>query len=226
MEFSRYAVYVTLPEGPLDAFGAAWLGWDAKRGRPVAAPEVAGLPQPPHDITATPRKYGLHGTVKPPFRLAPGTTPDSLAEALAAHCAAQPKVTLDGLALSRLGGFLALTPTGDTTALAALAGSTVAALDAFRAPATEAELAKRRKSGLTPRQDALLVQWGYPYVMEEFRFHITLSGRLGAEADAVKAALAPHVTPLVPQPFTVDALTLCGEDDKGMFHELHRYALS
>ena len=34
------------------------------------------------------------------------------------------------------------------------------------------------KSGLTDRQEALLTQWGYPYVMEEFRFHITLTGAL------------------------------------------------
>ena len=231
MSYSRYAVYFTLPQGALSAFGAAWLGWDAVQGKALAAPDVSGLPKPAHEITATPRKYGLHGTIKPPFRLvegmAEGTDAAGLKAALEDFCAGQAPVVLEGLHLSRLGHFLALTPEGDQSALAALAGAAVKALDAFRAPPAEAELARRRKSGLTERQEAYLLQWGYPYVMEEFRFHITLSGRLSPqEAQAVETALAPHLAPLLPRPFTVDALTLCGESEDGRFHELHRIALS
>ena len=33
-------------------------------------------------------------------------------------------------------------------------------------PPSEAELARRRAAGLTPRQDELLMRWGYPYVLE------------------------------------------------------------
>ena len=92
---------------------------------------------------------------------------------------------------------------------------------------TEAELDKRRKSGLNARQDALLTRWGYPYVMDQFRFHITLSGKLDRDtAEQVRDALLPYVEPRLPRPFAVDALTLCGEDSTGYFHELHRYALS
>lgn len=227
MHFSRYALYVTLPDGPLDRFGAAWLGWNAKTGETPAPLAVDGLPAPARDITATPRKYGLHGTIKPPFRLADGTDAPGLVEAFHAHCAAQAPVTLDGLALSRLGGFLSLTPVGDATALGTLAQESVRALDSFRAPPTDSELARRRKSGLSATQEENLQRWGYPYVMAEFRFHITLSGKLPQdEAEQVRAALEPHVTPLLPSPFVIDSLTLCGEDAEGRFHELHRVALS
>lgn len=227
MRFSRYAVYFTFPQGPLTAFAAAWLGWNAATGERPDPPIVDGLPAPAHELSATPRKYGLHGTIKPPFRLAEGQDFESLRQAVEAFCAAQSAVTLDGLALSQLGGFLALTPVGDASALGALASDTVRQLDPFRAALTDIDLARRRKSGLSDRQDALLQAWGYPYVMEEFRFHITLTGRLSPEAaEMARAALLPHVTPLLPQPFVVDALTICGEDEQGMFHELHRYALS
>ncbi|MBV7394674.1 DUF1045 domain-containing protein [Mameliella sediminis] len=227
MHFSRYAVYVTLPKGPLSDFGAAWLGWNAATGERPDAPMVHGLPMPVHDITATPRKYGLHGTIKPPFRLAEGQSFAALQDAFATLCGALAPVTLDGLALTRLGGFLALTPTGGTDALSALAAQTVEGLDRFRAPASASELDKRRKSGLSARQEDLLVQWGYPYVMDQFRFHITLSGKLGKEtAEQVRTALLPHIDQRLPRPFIIDALTLCGEDATGYFHELHRYALS
>ena len=77
--FTRFAVYYAPEPGPLADFGAAWLGWDATAGSARAHPDIAGLPRPVAEITQTPRKYGFHGTVKPPFRLAPGSTPEALA---------------------------------------------------------------------------------------------------------------------------------------------------
>jgi putative phosphonate metabolism protein len=225
-DYKRYAIYYAPEPGPLAAFGASWLGWDAAAGCAVTHPQVPTLPQPVADLTATPRKYGFHGTVKPPFRLAEGQTAQALHAAAATLCTRLAPVTLDGLRLSRLGSFLALTPMGDTSALAQLAGTVVQELDGFRAPLTEAEIAKRNPGKLTEAQRALLEQWGYPYVFEEFRFHLTLTGRLDDEADAVETALAPMVAPILPTPFEVNSLCLFGEADDGLFHLLHRYALS
>lgn len=227
MSFARYAVYYTVPPGPLADFGAAWLGWDAAAGCPRPAPDVPGLPAPAHVLTETPRKYGLHATIKPPFHLAPGQSETALNAALGALCATQAPVVLDALTLNRLGRFLALTPAGDTTALNALAAAAVTALDGFRAPLTDADLARRRKTRLTPRQDALLTRWGYPYVMEEFRFHITLTGRLtDSQANATHTALSTRLAPLLPRPFTLAALTLAGEDGDGRFHEITHHPLT
>ncbi|MFY0660473.1 MAG: DUF1045 domain-containing protein [Shimia sp.] len=226
MQFQRYGVYYTPHPGALADFGKSWLGWDPVSGKTVAHPEIDGLPRLIAEITATPRKYGLHGTIKPPFVLADGTDVDGLAAQLDTLCATLTPITLEGLVLARLGGFIALKIDGDQAPLADLAGAVVRELDAFRAPPTDAELMRRRKANLSARQDALLTQWGYPYVMEEFRFHITLSGRLGRDVEATMEALAPHITPLLPRPFEVDSLTLVGEDLDGKFHEIHRQALT
>jgi putative phosphonate metabolism protein len=225
--FARYAVYWTPGPGALADFGAAWLGWDAGRGAPVPHPEVPGLPRPPAELTAEPRRYGLHATLKPPFRLAPGTTAamlDAAVAGLARRLA--PADVPEGLAPGRLGGFLALLPAGDEAALAAVAAAAVEALDPFRAAPGAAELARRRAAGLTPRQEALLKRWGYPYVMEEFRFHVTLTGRLApAESEAVAAALGPLLAPLLPRPFRLEALSLMGEDADGRFRLVARHPL-
>jgi putative phosphonate metabolism protein len=224
--YVRYGLYV-VPEGAFYDAGAAWLGWDSVAGRTRAQPDLADLPRPAGTITATPRKYGFHGTVKPPFRLAPGTDAAALDAAARAFCATRAPVRIDHLEVRRLGGFVAIVPAGPSGALPDLAAETVAALDPFRAPATEAELAKRRKTGLSERQDRLLAQWGYPYVMEEFRFHLTLTGRLpDSEAEILRDRLAAHFAPVLPCPFTIDSLCLMGEDSGGLFHLVHRYTLS
>jgi hypothetical protein len=127
----------------------------------------------------------------------------------------------------RLGGFIAIVPSEPSAALADLAAATVSALDAFRAPPSEAELARRRKARLSDRQEALLLRWGYPYVMEEFRFHLTLTGRLADDAaDRARDALARHFAEIIPRPWTIGSLCLMGEDAEGRFHVVHRYTLS
>lgn len=226
-QMKRYAIYYAPPAGPWADWAAAWLGWDAGQGADARHPEVAGLPRDVAELTATPRKYGFHATLKPPFRLADGQSADALHQACAAMAAKTAPVTLDGLRLSRLGGFLALTPEGDVTALGALAARCVADLDSFRAPPTEAEIARRNPAALNAHQGALLDLWGYPWVMDQFRFHMTLTGDVPeAEAEAVRAVLAPIVAPLVPGPLVIDQVCLFGEDAGGRFHILHRYALS
>ena len=166
MGFQRYAIYYTAPAGPLADFGAAWLGWDIATGQSIKHPHIHGLDEDISSLTQTPRKYGFHGTIKPPFRLAEGTTFEELSSATETLCHDLEALTLEGLELSRLGRFLALTVTGDTKPLADLAAKVVQSLDTFRAMPSDPELAKRRKANLSERQDAYLMQWDYPYVME------------------------------------------------------------
>ncbi len=225
MSFRRYAVYYTPPPGPLAAFGAAWLGWDIARGCAVPhRPEgFAALPE----VTETPRRYGFHATIKPPFALAGGTDAEALAVALADCARSRPPARADGLRLSRIGRFLALIPEGDSAEIDALAAAVVSGLDGFRAPPTEADLARRRAAGLSPAQESHLLRWGYPYVMDEFRFHMTLSGPLSPdEAAEAEAVLTPLLADVLPRPFVIADLTLAGEDADGRFHELSRHALS
>jgi putative phosphonate metabolism protein len=227
MPFTRYAVYFTPPPGPLSDFGAAWLGWDPARGIAVPHPDIPGLPAPVGTLTEAPRKYGLHATMKPPFALAPGATGAALRDAFAAFCATTAPVTLDGLAVATLGRFLALRPEGDETGIGTLAAACVRSFEPFRAPLTGAQLARRRAGGLSVEQEARLERWGYPHVMEGFRFHITLTGpRPKSELPVLRAVLEQRLAPLLARPFPVDALSLMGEDDAGRFHLVHRHALA
>lgn len=222
--FKRYGVYV-VPDGTLYRSGAEWLGWDADAGRTCAQPEVPGLPVGADELTATPRKYGFHGTIKPPFVLEADTDAQMLGTAVEAFCAGRAPVTMPALQVRRLGSFIALTPEQPSDSLSDLAASAVRTLDSFRAAPSEAELARRRKAGLSERQEAMLQHWGYPYVMEEFRFHMTLTGRT-KHAEAARDALAAHFAPVLSTPFVIASLALMGEDADGAFHLIHRYPLS
>lgn len=213
-DFTRYAIY-WLPEGALSDWAEAWLGWDMADGRPLPRPHIAGLPRDLADLTAAATAYGLHATIKPPFRLAHGMSAADLDAAFGAFCADEAPVPLAGLTLDSLGGFLALRPRGGTAALDALAQRTVATLDRFRAPAPPDEIARRRAAGLTPRQEDNLLRWGYPHVGADFRFHITLTGRLDADdAAQVRAVLAPLLAPLA-GPLVIRRLSLVGQTARG-----------
>src|SRR5690606_1132239 len=127
----RYAVYYAPPEGaPLDRFGRAWLGRDAATGDDVEPPTLPGLNgERWREITAEPRRYGFHGTLKPPFALADGRRVDDLFAAVAAFAARRTPFALPPLRLARLSGFLALIPSTASEPLAALAADCVRAFD-------------------------------------------------------------------------------------------------
>jgi hypothetical protein len=127
-------------------------------------------------LTVEPRRHGLHGMLKPPMRLADGATAEDLLAAVAALARRLTLVDLGRLRVAPLGPFLALVCDSQPAALEALAAAMVSDRDAFRAPPAEAEFARRRATGPAARQETLLARWGYPYVMEEFRFHVTLTG--------------------------------------------------
>ncbi|SMP35825.1 Protein of unknown function [Shimia sagamensis] len=202
------------------------MGWDPVSGQSMAHPALKGLPRDISEITASPRKYGLHGTIKPPFHLAEGKSAEGLSSDFESLCSKLAPIRLNGLVLARLENFIALKVNGDQKRLANLAATVVCELDTFRAPPSKAELARRRKANLSASQEALLTRWGYPYVLNEFRFHLTLTGCLGTDVETTIAALAPRIEPLLERPFKIDSLTLVGEDTNGMFHEVHRQNLS
>lgn len=221
MSYARFAIYYVPTDGPLANFGAAWLGWDVVTGRDVPQFDLPGL----HDITITPRKYGFHGTLKPPFYLKDGQTRDALEQAASDLADSLSPAVCDGLKLTQLGRFLALTPYGALDGLQHIAEACVRDLDRFRAPAGEEELARRRKTGLTTRQDSLLARWGYPYVFEEFRFHLTLTGRLPKDdIQGWTETLQSHL-PDLPAPFILDQIALCGERHDGRFELIRCYTL-
>lgn len=225
---NRYALYyMPEPGTSLAEFGDHWLGWSTARSAPCRHPALPGFSDEAIEaITRTPRKYGFHGTLKPPMRLAPGRDLDQLIAAAERLTATIPAFTLAPLQLSRIGGFLALTTGGNDGAMASLAATLVDALDDFRAAPGEAELARRRAAGLTPNQETLLQRWGYPYVMDEFHFHLTLTGRLDDQAIAdLTPALDAALDGIIGAPLEIEAVVLAGEDGDGRFHAINRLPL-
>ena len=82
-----------------------------------------------------------------------------------------------------IGGFVAIVPATPSPGLDELAADCVTGFERFRLPMTAQERSRRLAAGLSQHQTANLERWGYPYVFEEFRFHMTLtdaSGRIGA----------------------------------------------
>jgi len=170
--------------------GSQWLGRCARTGMSQPQPRIPGVePGRFHALTADPRRYGWHATLKAPFELAPGCGLDDLRAALRALCADHSRFTLPPVVAQRMDRFIALRPAQPSAALDALAADCVRRLHLLAAPLTEAELARRRRVPLTPHQDALLLQWGYPWVLDHFRFHLSLTGDIDGEAAATQAAL-------------------------------------
>jgi putative phosphonate metabolism protein len=204
----RYAVYFT-PDtaSELHRLGSTWLGRDADRRESLAQPDSRL-----HELTSDARRYGFHGTLKPPFHLKDGVSVASLERSVQILASRHEHFSIGPLKLQSIDGFLALVPSNTSTALNELAEDCVEWLDDFRAPPDAAELKRRRSHGLTPRQEELLQRWGYPYVQDEFRFHLTLTRRLSdLEREWVIPLAQQHFVTVLGQPTHVDALTLMVE---------------
>jgi putative phosphonate metabolism protein len=179
---ARVAVYYApRPDDRLFRGSAAWLGRNPQTNQPVPQPDLPDIAA----ITAEPRLYGFHATLKPPMRLAEGCDWDDVLRAATRLADQTATFALPTLTVSGVFGFLALRETSPCPPLQALADASVAELDCFRAAPSDAELARRRHTKLTAQQDAMLVRWGYPYVFETWFFHMTLTRRLTADEKAI-----------------------------------------
>lgn len=189
----RVALYwAPAPTDPLHGAGSAWLGRDAEHDTTTGQPPIKGIAE----ATAAPALYGFHATLRPPMRLATGW-PEFMAAADRVARSTAP-FELPKLALDIMDGALALRETAPCAAMHALADACVQETDRHRLPPSDAELARRRGTGLSPTQDALLLRWGYPYVMAQWRFHMTLTSRLAPEARTIlhQAATSHFATAL------------------------------
>ncbi len=210
---ARVALYwAPDPDDPLWQAACTWLGRDPARDVALPQPAIDGIAE----ITADARLYGFHATLKPPMRLADGQTLEALVAATRTLAADIAPFDLPPLAVYSIDGFLALCETEPCPPLHALVDRVVEGLDAFRRPPSEAELARRRKAKLTPRQDALLVRWGYPYVFNEWRFHLTLTRRLdAAEMARIRPAAEAYLAPALPRARRVHDVSVYVQPEAG-----------
>lgn len=159
-------------QDPLWQAGNAWLGRDPELGIFVKQPDIAGI----FEATEAARLYGLHATLRPPMRLATGW--DDFYEEAERLARRVTPFDLPPLEVTEISGFLALRETAPCPALHNLADECVRATNPHRLPPSQAEILRRRASGLSQEHEHLLAQWGYPYVLQKWFFHITLTRRL------------------------------------------------
>jgi hypothetical protein len=225
----RFAIYAAPGVRSADTAGALlrqraeqWLGRGVSAD-PVTPGVPVGWTRAGIDaITVDARRYGFHATLKAPFRLAEGRTPEELDAAMARFAADSAAAVIPQLTLARLGGFFALVPGAQAPGLHALADEVVRAFDDFRAPPTEEELVRRNQASLTPRQRQLLGTWGYPYVLDELLVHLTLTDRIPQEQrPRVERTLNGWFAELLGVDVPVDALAVFTEAEPGAPFELH-----
>jgi putative phosphonate metabolism protein len=214
--FPRYAIYyVATPDSDLDRFGARLLGYDAFHGEELPFPDDITQAIPDwRELTHEPRKYGFHATLKAPFSLAQDKTERELLAACEAFVRTPRRIPAIRPVVSSIGDFVAVIPAEPSAELEQLADDCVREFDSFRASLTPEDRARRNPSKLTPRQCEYLDRWGYPYVLEEFRFHMTLTGRLDAlRREPILAMLRSRFSALGLAILAIDRIAVCRQGD-------------
>jgi putative phosphonate metabolism protein len=228
-KYPRYAIYFATDRGDtLDRFGARLLGYDAWTGKDLPfSPDVAEAEPGWRELTEDPRKYGFHATLKAPMVLAEGKTEAELLAACAAFAEKRRRIPVIIPVVNAIGGFIAVVAKERSSELEQLAAEAVTAFDAFRAPLTAEDRARRNPARLTERQCDYLDRWGYPYVMEEFRFHMTLTGRIESPwRERVLAMLRHRFSAIGLERLAIDAVALFRQDDAASrFHIIDRWQL-
>lgn len=220
----RYALYFTpSASDPLTLAAQRWLGRNAFTGAALEQPVVNGLDAAAQaGLTADPRRYGFHATLKAPFALAEGRSEAELLAEIGRFAAEVEPFEIPQAVVGRLGSFFALVPGDHCEPLQAFAGEVVRRFERFRAPLTSADIARRKPDELTAEERQNLVQWGYPYVFETFRFHMTLTGRVPVERRAaVEAALLTHFSDFHERPLAIEGLALFREPSRGADFTVH-----
>lgn len=213
----RYALYFTpAPDDPLTRAARSWLGRDAFTGETVGLNTPAGLTgEAFSEAISAPRRYGFHATLVAPFYLRDGLNESELVSSTDAFAQTIAPFTIPALVIGKMGNFFALTPV-ETAGVSTLASAAVDHFERLRMPPTDAELARRKPELLSERQRRYLHRYGYPFVKEEFRFHMTLSGPVEAGVAApIEKALEDRFGALLARPVEVSAVALFVEPEPG-----------
>ncbi|KIG09944.1 DUF1045 domain-containing protein [Caballeronia concitans] len=151
--------------------GCEWLGRDAESGLENSTRV--------HAWTHAPRRYGWHATIVPPFHCAAGVALSDVLAAARAWASGVPRFDMP-VRLAQMNRFVALRAEqdDDDERLRDIAASALQALAPLRAKPSAQSIERRIHAGMSARQIELLRAWGYPYVFDEYRFHMTLSDSL------------------------------------------------
>lgn len=219
LDMTRYAIYFAPAHGTAwDKLGSHWLGRDAHTGTSTAQAAIPSVaPEILSGLTQTARHYGFHATLKAPFRLNQKCTEEDLLELAHKFCSRESPLPVLAPTVDISENFLALRPAVPQVKIAQLAFRCVRDFDGLRAPLSQSEFDRHHSKGLTPRQTELLQRWGYPYVDEEFRFHLTLSDDFSGQDKRIAAHIfegAKHyfAHAISSIPLLIDGLSIFRQD--------------
>ncbi len=222
----RYALYFSPPkDDPLTGAASLWLGRNAFTGETYPAPEYEQLSAAEQfELTADPRRYGFHATIKAPFSLASSVTEKDLMTVAEDFAKRTQAFEIPELVLGQLGRFFALVPGSVHQPLQDFAAKVVRSFEPFRAALSEADMARRNPEKLSDSQRAHLQRWGYPYVMEDFGFHMTLTGQvLETRAEVMKAILTERFAGFTGRPLSISGLAVFIEETRGAPFKIHSW---
>lgn len=222
----RYAIYFTPPaDDPLTVAASRWLGYDAFSGEERPYPDNIALPAGRMSaVTAAAARYGFHATMKAPFRLAENISPSALEATFDVFCRNRKPFSIPEITLGQLGKFYALIPAAEYDELQAFAADVVEHFEPMRAPLLNDEIARRKPETLTEVQRDYMVRWGYPYVFDEFRFHMTLTGPVtGTDAHVIETAVQDYFGPYTGRPLEIGGLGLFVEERRGAPFTIKRW---
>ena len=171
-------------------------------GRPCAPTNSIAFADPArwNALTQVPAKYGFHSTIKAPFELSADSTATELLTATESLCSSLAPVDLPDLCIRSTSASAHIALRGpQSESLLQLTAAVVSDLEDFRAPLMPADIARRRPESLSLRQRHYLDEFGYPFVFDEFNFHMTLTGPLDpVDADFI-AWLEHRFEEMVPE---------------------------
>ena len=226
--FSRYAVYFSPPaDSELSKFASSWLGWDAQSAKKISHPIFKDLTSDISELTKKQSCYGFHGTLKPPFSLANTKNESELKAAILELSQSIKKFEISAVSLQLINGFAAVVAKYENNEIKNLAKRCVQELDSFRRPESLKVVQKRRSTGLSKNEEFNLQRWGYPYVMDNFQFHLTLTRKLNPEESKnVMEVLASELNEVLSIALPVRDICLFGESHtSGNFQIIESFPL-
>lgn len=215
----RYAIYFSpSPDDALTRKASRWLGRNAFRG----SEDDNDADQ--RDMTAEPRRYGFHATLKAPFELADRSSEAELLSAFQDFTRTRQAFEIPDVIIDNLGPFFAIVPKAKSEALQDFAADVVAYFEPFRAALSPSDIARRRPQELSESQRRNLSQWGYPHVMDDFRFHMTLTGPVETkDRDRVRTLLMREFSDFTERSLAISGLGLFVERARGEAFTVHTW---
>ena len=235
-KYSRYAIYYAPPkESSLEEFGRYWFGWDPLNAKLINNKQrinylngfgIKNLKNIDKNVLIA-KKYGFHGTLIPPFKLNKNYSTNTLFKKTEEIAKKLKKFKFYKFKLKKINNFYAFVQNKKNNNINKLSNRLVRELFKFRSPLTKKEIDRRNPSKLSKLQLNILYKWGYPYLMSEFNFHMTLASEVtGNKLYLELKKIERNKEIILNEINNFDKIYIFGENQKGMFENLENFSLS